>query len=69
MYDEMSRDFYLTHLANDAYVTIHDCQSGAQNPRANRRQHHLSLFSPNSFLEFIAIDLLGTLLKKKSGNQ
>lgn len=69
MYDKMCQDFYWPHIANDVYATVRDCQYCTRNYRTNRKQSKLRQFSPNSLLEFVAIDILGPLPNTKSGNQ
>lgn len=68
MYNVMRWTFYWPPMANDVKATDCNCQSCARNRRKNQRQRKLCLLPLNGPLQFVAIDILGLLPKRKPGN-
>lgn len=69
MYDKMCQHFYRIHMASDVYTMVHECRSCAQNRFLVARKQKLQLFAVAGPLEFVTIDILGTLAKTTSGNE
>ena len=70
LYYKLRRHFYWPAMALDAYNTVRQCATCARN-RIKLRKHSstLKLFPAKAPLEFIAIDLLGELIKTPRGNR
>ena len=70
LYQYLRRNFYWPSMAVDCYAVSKNCVQCARN-RVRLRQHQkeLRLFPASSPLEFVAIDLLGELIKTPRGNR
>ena len=70
MYQTLRRTFYWPSMALDAYHTVRKCSSCTRE-RITLRKHatHLSLFSAQAPLEYVAIDILGPLPKTTYGHR
>ncbi|CDF40922.1 unnamed protein product [Chondrus crispus] len=70
MYYTLRREYYWPHMANDAFSTVRNCASCAATRRTLvRHQKDLKLFPAAGPLDFVAMDLLGPLLKTAHGNR
>jgi transposase InsO family protein len=66
----MRRSFYWTHMAEDVYETVRQCDACARNRISERRHSNfLQLFPAKGQLESVAMDILGPLPRKKHGNR
>ena len=70
LYEQLRQDFYWPSMAVDAYATVRNCVTCARN-RIKLRKHAkaLKLFPALAPLEFVAIDLLGPLIRTPRGNR
>lgn len=56
-------------MANEVYVTVHDCYWCASNRRTTKRQRKRLLFSASGRLQRVTTDILELFLTTKTGNQ
>lgn len=56
-------------MANDVYRTVCDCHWCAEKRGTTKRKRKMRLFTPNEPLQFVAINILGPLPKKETGNK
>jgi hypothetical protein len=70
LYYVLRRFFYWPSMALDAYNTVRNCVTCAKN-RIKLRKHSspLKLFPARAPLEYVAIDILGELVKTPRGNR
>ena len=70
LYEQLRQDFYWPSMAVDAYATVRNCVTCASN-RIKLRKHAkaLKLFPALAPLEFVAIDLLGPVIRTPRGNR
>lgn len=69
LYNSMSTQYYWPRIANDVYGTLMDCKSCMRSLKTRDKNENHG-FSPwQNLLEFIAIDLLGSLPRTRSGNR
>lgn len=70
MYYTLRRDWYWPSLALDCYSTVRACTTCAKT-RIQLRKHttHMKLFPSYSPIDFVAIDILGELIRSKNGNR
>lgn len=68
MYDNMRREVYWPHMANDVYKIVKNCCKWAQNEAVKMSMPHLHVFSGSKSFELIATDLLSLLSTMSSGN-
>ena len=70
LYQTLRRHFYWTTLSVDAVTTVKNCVSCARNRvKLRRNSHTLKLFPASGPLEFVAIDILGPLIRTSRGNR
>ena len=70
LYLTLRRDFYWPAMAFDCYAVSRSCTDCARNNvKLRRYSKNLSLFPARAPLEFIAIDILGELIKTARGNR
>ena len=70
MYYTLRREYYWPHMASDAFLTVRNCTScAATRGTLVKNQKDLKLFPAAGPLEFVAMDLLGTLPRTAHGNQ
>lgn len=61
----MRKEFYRHHIANHVYTTIRDCRSCAQNCVHSQKRKRLKPFFTDGLLEYVGIEIPGSLLKTK----
>lgn len=61
MYDTLGRDFYCVHVANGVYGVVNKCKSCARNCPRYRHKRLLQVFFAMKPLDFVAMDILGSL--------
>lgn len=54
-------------MANDVYNTVSKCMSCTRNRQTNKKRRKLRPFPPAGLLDFIAIEILGSLPKTEGG--
>lgn len=70
MFNPSRREFYWSFMANDVFDTVRDCQYCAKDrDTLTKLQYYLRLFLDNGPFEFLTMDILGPLSKKKSGKR
>ena len=70
MHQHIREKYYWPQMATDIYKTIRNCTTCAKNrAKLRKRTHPLRIFSAARPLEFLAIDILGTLKKTKKGHR
>lgn len=69
MYDTMRNQYYWLHMVSDVQKSVRDCKSCERNRQKRKQQRKVQLFPATEAADFITINILGTLLKTKSGNQ
>lgn len=69
MYDMMRREYHWDHMANDQYKTERDGRECVWNKVSEKWRYPPQLFSGNSPLKFVALDIFRSLPKTSNGNQ
>ena len=68
MYDTLRTQFYWLNMTMQVFQTARDCRDCAQSRGTRyRHQKEMTLFRASTPLDYIAIDLLGPLIKSENG--
>lgn len=69
MYGSTRLQYYWNYMASDIYATVEDCQKSSNQEATMKHQRLLALLTPTGPLEFIAVDVLATIPRTRSGNK
>lgn len=69
MYNTLRREYIRRNMPTDVYNTVQNCQEYPRTGTKFKHQRQLQLFPPSGPLEFSVIDILGPLLRTRSGNE
>lgn len=68
MYDTLFCNYYWRHRAKDVYLLVENFTEWRRTRGNSRYPWHLRLFHASGPFDFVAMDILGTLQNKPSGN-
>lgn len=67
MYDTLHHDYYWPHMAKNVNELVDNCLECGKMRENYRQQRNLKLFPAKGPLQFVAMDILGPLLKTERG--
>lgn len=68
MYENLRRYFYWPHTVSEVYSYVEKCESCRGHRLSQRHQRWMQLLLPGGPLELVAVEILGSLTKKRKGN-
>lgn len=69
MKESMQRELVSAHIAKDVHTTVSSCRTCARNDTSPKWKKQLQLCPARGLLEFVAINISGSLLRSLNGNQ
>lgn len=69
MYDYMWSENFWQHMGNDVYTTVKNSSAWARNSTSPKFKREQQLFSVSNPLEYVVVDILGSLRRIANGHQ
>lgn len=69
MYDSLTQEFHWPHMVSDFYILVNNCTDYPSIVLNFIHQRELELFPAAGSLEFVVVDIFGSLPKTKAGDQ